>query len=361
MILTTQEGDDYGTVKTLPGTSDNYGNSDLSGKLVIPSVVNSDGSVYYVTEIGDYGLAGSGVTSVELPETLTTIGTSGLGGLTGIEDIKIPHNVESLGSSVFKGCSNLKEITFANDIQITEIPQSAFEGTAITSINVPESVTSIGDNAFFNCNDLRTVTLPAGLTSLGEKAFGETPNLKTVIYLTDEPVSASENAFSDYSTPTLYALLSEKDKYEDIEPWNKFTNTTWCGVHLNPTEIDLIISRSAQLSATVVVAPGEMPQDIVWSSSDPNIVEVDNEGKVKAIDYGHATVSSVAGPYGNECEVTVHDFTTGIDEILGDETKQVDIFNLQGVCLKRNASADDIRTLAPGLYIIGDKKVLIRE
>lgn len=361
VILTTQDGEEYGTVKTLPGTGDSYGNTDLTGNVVIPSVVQYEGSLYYVTGIGDYSLAGSGVTSVELPATLTAIGTSGLGGLTGIEDIKIPNNVESLGSGIFKGCSNLKSVTFANDIQITEIPQSAFEGTAITSINVPESVTSIGDNAFFNCNDLKTVTLPAGLTSLGESAFGETPNLKTIIYLTDDPVSASESAFSDYTAPTLYALLSEKDKYEDIEPWNKFTNTTWCGVHLNPTEIDLIISRSAQLSANVVVAPGEMPQDIVWSSSDPNIVQVDNDGKVKAIDCGLATVSADAGPYRNECEVTVYDFTTGINEILGDDTKQVDIFNLQGVCLKRNASAEDIRALAPGLYIIGDKKVLIRE
>lgn len=361
VILTTQEGGEFGTVKTLPGTSDSYGNTDLSGKVVIPSVVQYEGSLYRVTEIGDYSLAGSGVTSVELPGTLTAIGTSGLGGLTGIEDIKIPNNVESLGSAIFKGCSNLKSVTFADDIQITEIPQSAFEGTGITSINVPESVTSIGDNAFFNCNDLRTVALPAGLTSLGERAFGETANLKTIIYLTDDPVSASENAFSDYSTPTLYALLSEKEKYEANDPWNKFANITWCGVHLNPTELDMISSSSFQLSAKVVLPPGEMAEDIIWHSSDPEIAEVDNNGNVRAINDGVATISAVAGPYRNDCEVTVTDVTTDIDEIFNDETTLVDIFNLQGVCLKRNASVEDIRNLAPGLYIIGGQKACIHK
>jgi len=37
-----------------------------------------------------------------------------------------------------------------------------------------------------------------------------------------------------------------------------------------------------------------------------------------------------------------------------------DIYNMQGVCLKRNASQDDINALVPGFYIIGGKKVVVK-
>lgn len=40
--------------------------------------------------------------------------------------------------------------------------------------------------------------------------------------------------------------------------------------------------------------------------------------------------------------------------------RTVVLYNLQGVCLKRNATQDDVDALAPGLYIIGGKKVLVK-
>lgn len=52
---------------------------------------------------------------------------------------------------------------------------------------------------------------------------------------------------------------------------------------------------------------------------------------------------------------------TGVDSIADDENgKPVDIYNFQGICLKRNATQHDIDSLAPGLYIIGSKKVIVK-
>ena len=358
VILTTPDGDEAGTVTTKPGVADNYGNSDLSGKLVIPSVVNSDGSVYYVTEIGAYGLSGSGVTSVELPETLTAIGASGLRGLSNIESIKLPDNVESLGVEFLKGCSNLREISFADGIKITELPRSAFEGTGLASVSIPASVTSIGANAFSGCPNLKSITLPSGLTSIGESAFSECTSLKTVVYLTDSPVKVAANTFTDYSTTTLYALLSAKDEYEAIEPWRLFANITWCGVHLNPVELELFTDDTDRLSATVILPPGEMAEDIVWLSSNPIVAEVDNDGNVLALSRGEAIISATSGPYSNDCTVVVtENVTTVIDEIITDDSSLVDIFNMQGLCIKRNVSPEVINSLPAGLYIINGQKV----
>jgi len=52
---------------------------------------------------------------------------------------------------------------------------------------------------------------------------------------------------------------------------------------------------------------------------------------------------------------------SGIEEILiSEDNKDIDIYNLNGVCIKRNATEDDINSLAPGLYVVGGKKVFVK-
>ncbi len=359
VILTTPEGENLGTVMTKPGEYNAYGNPNLSGELVIPSVVYFEGSVYNVTEIGEYSLGGSGVTSVELPETLTAIGGSGLRGLTSVESIVIPASVETLGYELFKNCSNLKSVTFAEGSKITSLPQSAFEGTGISTLDIPETVTSIGAFAFFRCPNLESIELPEGLTSLGWMAFGESSNLKTIVYISDDPVSGSSYDFAEYTTSTLYALKSAKEEYEAVDPWKMFTNTVWVGVHLDKYEMSMPYNTSEQLTADVVVPPGKTASDIVWSSSDPSVATVDQNGKVYAVSGGTATITATAGDYKADSQIAVTDFTTGIDEIFTDKSNCADIYTLQGACIKRDATLEDVKALSPGFYIIGGRKICI--
>lgn len=69
---------------------------------------------------------------------------------TGLTSIKIPNSVTSIGYEVFKGCSSLISIEIPNSV--TSIDYYAFEGcSSLTSINIPNSVTSIGGSAFNGC------------------------------------------------------------------------------------------------------------------------------------------------------------------------------------------------------------------
>ena len=52
--------------------------------------------------------------------------------------------------------------------------------------------------------------------------------------------------------------------------------------------------------------------------------------------------------------------TTGIDDILMNANDPVDVFTIQGIRVLRSASADDIKALSPGFYIINGTKVLIK-
>ena len=78
---------------------------------------------------------------------------------TFVTSITIPSSVTSIGSSAFTGCTGLTSITIPNSV--TSIGESAFSYcTGLTSMNIPDSVTSIGDGAFSGCTGLTGVTMP---------------------------------------------------------------------------------------------------------------------------------------------------------------------------------------------------------
>ena len=93
-----------------------------------------------------------------------------------LTSITIPNSVTSIGSSAFSGCSGLTSITIPNSV--TSIGQKAFKGCSrLTSITIGNSVTSIGNYAFKNCTNLKTVynysnlTFTKGSTDYGYVAY----------------------------------------------------------------------------------------------------------------------------------------------------------------------------------------------
>lgn len=99
----------------------------------ITNVIFANNSV--CESIGNYAFyCCSSLTSVTIPNSVTSIGHSAFNGCSSLTNITIPNSVTSIGNSAFRSCSNL------------------------TSITIPNSVTSIGEYAFYNCNSLTSIT-----------------------------------------------------------------------------------------------------------------------------------------------------------------------------------------------------------
>ena len=118
------------------------------------------------------------VTDLVIPEGVTNI-SSNLRGVKSLTSVTIPNSVKSIGSSAFRYCTNLTSVTIPNSV--TSIGYSVFSGcTGLTSVTIPDSVTSIDDSAFCDCTGLTSVIIPDSVTSIGNYAFGNCENLKNV-------------------------------------------------------------------------------------------------------------------------------------------------------------------------------------
>ena len=125
----------------------------------------------YNDELGDYAFHGcSGLTSLTLPSSVTSIGWSAFSGCSGLTSLTLPSSVTSIGDQTFEGCSGLTSLTIPSGV--TSIGDEAFSGcSGLTSLTIPSGVTSIGNYAFADCSGLTSLTLPSSVTSIGGYAF----------------------------------------------------------------------------------------------------------------------------------------------------------------------------------------------
>ena len=199
-----------------------YGCSGLTS-LTIPSSVTSIGNkAFYgcsgltsltipssVTSIGESAFSGcSGLTTLTIPSSVTSIGENAFHDCSGLTSLVIPSSVTSIGESAFSGCSGLTSLTIPSSV--TSIDNYAFEGcSGLTSLTIPSSVTWIGWYAFSGCSGLTSLTIPSSVTSIGWYAFSGCSGL-TSLTIPSSVTSIDNNAFEGCSGLTSIYVYPEK-------------------------------------------------------------------------------------------------------------------------------------------------------
>ena len=171
--------------------------------------------------IADYAFYGcTDLTSITIPDSVTSIGYSAFSGCTGLKSVTIGKNVTRIGQEAFSGCSSLTSITIPDSV--TSIGYSAFDGcSSLKSITIPDSVTSIGDCAFWGCSSLKSITIPDSVTSIGRGAFSNTgyynksSNWKNgVLYIGNHLIEAKGSIKGSYKIKSGTKCIADRAFYD---------------------------------------------------------------------------------------------------------------------------------------------------
>lgn len=124
-------------------------------------------------KIGDHAFYDSGLTTIKIPDGVTTIEYDAFSDCSSLTSIEIPESVTVIDSYAFSNCTSLTSVSLPDSV--TNIAGWCFSGcTSLTSISLPKTLVSIWGEAFSDCSSLEKIVIPASVTSISSGAFKNT-------------------------------------------------------------------------------------------------------------------------------------------------------------------------------------------
>ncbi|MBR3093527.1 MAG: leucine-rich repeat domain-containing protein [Bacteroidaceae bacterium] len=278
----------------------------------------------------------SPITTLNIPEGVTSIGSRCFINCTGITSVTFPNTLTSVGASAFEGCTGIKQVNtddiaawcninfsenyiyetildeFGNipwdtngddswDIVLEKIgfysnpltysQKLFYNDEMVTDLVIPEGVTEIGRGAFANCLSLKTVSFPETLKKVNQMAFDNCVNVQTV--KVKGMSTWNSILFCSYNWRPYGIELGEADDY--------YGNTSYYpnNQRLYTTDYSSNPIYSACVNGFTNYS------NIEWISSNTNVAEIDNKGLITAKTSGEVMIFANTPGQRNYCTLII--------------------------------------------------------
>lgn len=265
-----------------------------------------------VTTIGHAAFFNSAVTSVTIPDSVTSISDEAFINCPKLTNISIPNSVTYIGFSAFSSCTSLKSITLPSSLSF--ISGALFLGCSqLTTIHIPVSVTSIGNNAFADCPSLMTVTYPGSKTQWDDITKGRNSDVlenHLICAMLEATFTADGTTFAPAQT------IDRGEKFEEpAEPSKE--NHTFAGWYNGDEKFDFDADTTKAPNVLNLVAKWDINKYTVQFVSEHGSFAdqpIEHGGTIKP---GELTIPDVDGYtfddwYADEAYKTKFDFTKPI-------------------------------------------------
>ena len=210
------------------------------------------------------GAARSAITGVSIGDCVTTIGDKAFSGC-GLTSMDVPSGVTSIGNSAFTYC------------------------TGLTTCTIGSGVTSIGNSAFRNCSSLTRIIIPSGVTSIGDYAFYGC-YVTAYTFNATTPPTIGTNALYGESGYKIYVPCDSVYSYKTASGWSNYASQIeaipgTCYVGKWKATYQDWHTESAECDSSSAITPGEI--------TSPNIMMVEIGDCVKWIAGGFKGYTSL--------------------------------------------------------------------
>lgn len=171
-----------------------------------PNFTSIDGVLFTKTQLTLHTYPRARTGPYVIPSTVTNIRANAFRFSVGVTSIEIPASVSTIGTEAFSGCSALTSFSVHPDnlkfkseggILFTKSGLSlfAFPSGLGGDFSIPSGVTHITASAFRYCGTLTSLTFPSTITNLGNDAFRNCPQLAQATFTGNAPTSVGSGVF----------------------------------------------------------------------------------------------------------------------------------------------------------------------
>jgi len=280
-----------------------------------------------IEEIGQNAFRDTAITTLNLPNSLTTINDYAFSSITKLSEIKFSNKLKTIGRFAFAYAENLK------------------------TIQLPESLEEIGENAFYMGGKLEgTIVIPSNVKTIGISVFEGNRKIQKLVFNNNKTPAAGRMVINDHTMdvgetykPLEGAKISKievDEKKKDcvkisndgtitalkkgssisvryyVEGQENFVFVTiliikdsikLTDITIDKTDIKLKKGQTDKITVTYNPKNTTDSKDLIWTSSNPNVATISNDGTVTSKENGTTVITVKCGNFTKQCNVEVRE------------------------------------------------------